>query len=194
MVPFTSDAGNGAIWGYDGWDGVGPAIGSGQFLRPPVEIMERDVPYRVLHCQWITDSAGDGQFRGAIGTHAEYLNEQDPDVFIPGDAVAETGNCDGQKFKHFGLLGGHAAPENLMQIKRKGQILPLKSQDIVNIEPGDVIITKSGGGGGVGNPLNRDVEKVRRDALDRYISIEKARDVYGVVINPDTFEIESVQR
>jgi N-methylhydantoinase B len=74
-----------------------------------------------------------------------------------------------------------------MWIKRKGQLIPLKCVDLVtDIQPGDVIITKSGGGGGVGDPLDRDVEMVRMDVLNRYVSINKARDVYGVIIDPDT--------
>jgi N-methylhydantoinase B len=77
-----------------------------------------------------------------------------------------------------------------MWIRRKNELMPLKCQDIVSLEPEDVIITECGGGGGVGDPLDRDVEKVRMDALDRYISVEKARDVYGVVINPDNFEVD----
>jgi N-methylhydantoinase B len=50
--------------------------------------------------------------------------------------------------------------------------------------------TRTGGGCGVGNPLNRDVEKVRINALNRYISVKKANTVYGVVIEPVSFEVD----
>ena len=190
IAPFTSDGGSGAIWGYDGWDSVGPAFGGGVFIRAPIEVVEWDSPYRYLRCEWITDSSGDGQFRGAIGCHVEYLNEHDAKTFVPGDAWVQTGNCDGEKSEHFGLLGGRPGPKNAMWIKRKGELRVLKCQDIVSLEPGDIIITECGGGGGVGDPLNRDVDKVRMDALNRYISIEKARDVYGVVINRETFDVD----
>ena len=47
------------------------------------------------------------------------------------------------------------------------------------------------GGGGVGDPLNREVEKVRWDALNEYISVQTAREVYGVIIDPKTFEVDN---
>lgn len=190
LSPMTSDGGAGAIWGYDGWDGVGFNGGGGRFIRAPIEIVEHQTPYRYLCCEWITDSAGDGQFRGSVGTYVEYLNEMDPTVFVPGDAGIQTGNSDGEKFEGFGLLGGKSGTKNEMYINKKGKLIPLKCEDNVNVEPGDIIITKSGGGGGVGNPLDRDLEKVQMDALNRYISIKKAKEVYGVIIDPDTFEVD----
>ena len=48
----------------------------------------------------------------------------------------------------------------------------------------------SGGGGGVGNPLDREIESIRWDVLNHYISIERARGVYGVVIDPLTFAVD----
>jgi N-methylhydantoinase B/oxoprolinase/acetone carboxylase alpha subunit len=42
------------------------------------------------------------------------------------------------------------------------------------------------GGGGWGDPLQRDPEKVQRDVVDGYVSIEAARDSYGVVLQPET--------
>jgi N-methylhydantoinase B len=47
-----------------------------------------------------------------------------------------------------------------------------------------------GGGGGVGDPLNRPPEKVRMDALNEYISIKRAKEIYGVVIDSETFELD----
>ena len=56
--------------------------------------------------------------------------------------------------------------------------------------PGDVVISKSGGGGGVGHPVDREIEKVAWDALNEYITVETARNIYGVVLDPKTFEID----
>jgi len=50
---------------------------------------------------------------------------------------------------------------------------------------GDEILYLADGGGGYGSPLERDVEKVRNDVIDGYVSIEAARKSYGVVINED---------
>ncbi len=46
------------------------------------------------------------------------------------------------------------------------------------------------GGGGWGDPLERDPELVRRDAIEGYISREAAREQYGVVLSPDTLEVD----
>ena len=76
-----------------------------------------------------------------------------------------------------------------MWIKRKGKSRILHTLDIVQSQPGDVIITESGGSGAVGSPVDREVDKVRWDVLNEYISAETARKIYKVVIDPKTFEV-----
>jgi N-methylhydantoinase B len=58
------------------------------------------------------------------------------------------------------------------------------------LEPGETLVTNSGGGGGYGDPLSREIEKVRMDALNEYISLKTAGEVYGVVIDPGTFAVD----
>ena len=53
-----------------------------------------------------------------------------------------------------------------------------------------MVWTKSGGGGGVGDPLDREVESVRWDLMNGYISQKIARTVYGVVIDPESFVVD----
>jgi N-methylhydantoinase B len=102
-----------------------------------------------------------------------------------------TGNGDGERWANFGLMSGTAGAPQEMWIVRKGKKIRLRTIDIVdNMEPGDTILTVSGGGGGVGDALNRPIEKVRMDALNEYISFKKAKDVYGVIIDPETFEVD----
>jgi len=60
----------------------------------------------------------------------------------------------------------------------------------VQLAEGDRVIVTAGGGGGYGDPLDRDTEAVRQDVMDGYISFEHARLDYGVVITPETFEID----
>jgi N-methylhydantoinase B len=66
----------------------------------------------------------------------------------------------------------------------------LRCNDVQYLEPDDIIWTKGGGGGGFGDPLDREIEKVQWDTLNEYISIERARDVYGVVLDPKSFEVD----
>jgi N-methylhydantoinase B len=190
MVAFTSDGGSGAMWGYDGWESVGPLINCGGAVRTPLEIAERDAPYRYLVCEWIPDSSGDGEYRGCCGTHVQLLNEHDPKFCIVGDAYLQTGNSDGEKSDNFGILGGGDAMANQGWIRRGNRLTVLRMEDNVPMQPGDLMETKSGGGGGVGNPLNRDIEKVQWDVLNRYVSVKKAKDVYGVVVDPKTLGVK----
>ncbi|OGO20605.1 MAG: hypothetical protein A2144_02885 [Chloroflexi bacterium RBG_16_50_9] len=187
--PFNSDGGTGAPWGYDGTDGLGHAPAAGASVRAPIEVEETLVPYRWLHCEMLTDSAGDGQWRGGLGVHVEYLNCHDPETWRPLDCCVITGNSDGQKFPPHGLFGGTDGKRHELWIKRGDKLLPLRTMDTQYVRPGDIIGTKSGGGGGIGGPLDRDVEKVRWDVLNQYISPKKAHDIYGVVIDSKSFAV-----
>jgi N-methylhydantoinase B len=187
---FHSAGTAGGVWGYDGWDGLGNAENSGTITRSPIELDERDFPWRFLCSEWVTDSPGHGQFRGGMGAHAEYLNLHPKENFSIGDSYVYTGNSDGEKFPPFGLLGGHDSGTAKMWIKRGDKKIPLHTVDMVEAYPGDIVMSLSPGGGGVGDPFNRDIEKVRDDVLNEYISAKIAKSVYGVVVDPETFEID----
>ena len=188
--PFHSDGSSGALYGYDGVDGLGPCHSGGAVVRAPVEVEEWDTVYRWLHYEFLTDSAGDGEWRGGAGTDVQIQNTYDPKVWQPLDCVVMTGNSDGEKFTNPGLMGGTDGKKNALGIIRKGKDVRLRCNDVQYLQPGDMIWTKCGGGGGFGDPLNREIEKVRWDALNKYISIKKAKDVYGVVIDPKSFEVD----
>ena len=88
-------------------------------------------------------------------------------------------------------MGGTGGTKTNMEIvKKDGERVHYRTFDMRYLEPGETLVTNSGGGGGYGDPLDRDVEKVRLDALNEYISIKTARDVYGVVIDPETFAVD----
>ncbi len=55
---------------------------------------------------------------------------------------------------------------------------------------GEIVTTKVPGGGGWGDPLNRKVEKVRDDVMDGIVSVQRACEVYGVLLDPETFQIQ----
>jgi N-methylhydantoinase B len=59
--------------------------------------------------------------------------------------------------------------------------------------PGDVIQFDSAGGGGYGDPLQRDPQAVEVDVINGYVSIEKAREDYGVVLDPATLKVDPVE-
>jgi N-methylhydantoinase B len=61
---------------------------------------------------------------------------------------------------------------------------------MTDVKEGDVLIKHSSGGGGVGDPIERDPEMVREDVENELVTVNAARDVYKVVIDPTTLEID----
>lgn len=181
---------SGASYGYDAVDGNGSGVLAGAMVRAPVEVEEWYVPYRWLHYQLLPDSEGAGKWRGGLGTHVESLNVYNPEVWQPLDCLTMSGNADGEKFPSVGLMGGEGGTKTSMAIITKGKSRHFRTFDLTYLQPGDILSTNSGGGGGVGDPLDREVEKVRWDALNELISVERAKKAYGVILNPNTFEVD----
>ena len=75
-----------------------------------------------------------------------------------------------------------------MRIDGTRTILPSKC-DQIKVEPGDQLIYQTAGGGGWGDPLQRDPQKVCTDVVRELVSMEKAQRDYGVVIDPQTMQV-----
>jgi N-methylhydantoinase B len=187
---FHAIGSSGAAWGYDAVDGNGSVPVAGAQIRAPIEVEEWDIPYRWLKYEFLTDSSGAGRWRGGLGTHVQALNVYNKDVWKPLDCLTMSGNADGERFGSVGLLGGKGGTLTKLEIIRDGEHLPYRTMDLQYVQPGDIIVSYSGGGGGVGDPLDRETEKVRWDVLNEYMSLEAAQDVYGVVIDPDSLEVD----
>ncbi len=161
-------------WGaFDGGDGANSLINNvnGSFKDLPIEIFESKYPLRILSYGIRQDSGGAGKYRGGNGTYREYLVESDAALWLWFER-SET--------PAWGLFGGGAGKAPVVTIQRPGQetIERLKVND-VKLPAGSVIKSMTGGGGGYGDPAERSPELVREDLLDRYISPEHARNVYG---------------
>jgi N-methylhydantoinase B len=63
---------------------------------------------------------------------------------------------------------------------------------VAQLKPGDAFKIRSGGGGGYGNPLQRPIEQVQNDARQGYVTVKSAADLYGVVLDPESFEVDAV--
>ena len=75
-------------------------------------------------------------------------------------------------------------------IERGDEQIRIKPHRLVEIKQGDVMIKISSCGGGVGSPFERDPDLVREDVVNELVSLESARDDYGVVFDPETFVID----
>ncbi len=185
---FAADGGSGALKGYDGWQGIAFIGVAGEFMRPNVEMYESNDPaLQMLDYCVLQDWEGAGEFRGAPGTYTSTVVNS-----VPGDPTwLMTGNSDGEFQPPRGVAGGGDAPTVKMWIENtQGERRVLRTMDQAPIYSGEKFITYVPGGGGWGDPLDREVQRVLDDVMDYYVSIKRARDVYGVVIDPETLEVD----
>ncbi len=150
----------------------------------PVEIFENDTPLRIEKRELLIDSGGPGLMRGGLGRRTLLIIPDDE--YAPLSPVSLGIQAGRYRYPPDGLFGGkHGSCASFLVNGEKGNPYTLTP-----LEPGDVVIMDASGGGGYGNSLERDPEMVQRDVLDEYVSIEKAKEDYGVVINPETLEID----
>jgi N-methylhydantoinase B len=184
VTSFDMDGGAGAVRGFDGYEG-GTSIGAlGEVNRGNVEEVEMRFPWRTHRWEFATDTAGAGNWRGASGIHWEVEN-------VGGDAGIATGSSDGEIVRAPGALGGEPTPNSRAYLIRDGKQEKIRGHRLYTLKPRDIILKISGGGAGVGLPAERDPEKVRKDVANEFISIEKAREVYKVALDPKTFEVDA---
>src|SRR5262249_24421614 len=128
---------------------------------------------------------GAGEYRGGLGVRKV--------VRVLGEMALNT-RIERTQCAPWGILGGRDALANKLSIRRAdGQVeeLPNGKVSMVKLGPGDACVLESGGGGGYGDPLQRPPERVHRDVVEGYVSLEAARDLYGVVLDPTTLELDA---
>jgi N-methylhydantoinase B len=162
-----------AAKGVDAWGAQNASFGN--LWKATAEINESIYP----HIQWArdyrTDSGGPGQWRGLCGSH--YVKE----VRVPSRVYTYVV---GRRYPMPGVAGGHSGEPNRL-VLRAGTAAAVEIEhtaDWVPMEAGDRIVFDYGGGGGWGDPLERDPQAVLDDVLDEYVSVEGAERDYGVVL------------
>jgi N-methylhydantoinase B len=167
----------GGSGGRTGKDGVsGTNVNQSNARIAPVEIIDSEFSTRIRRFELIPDSGGAGKFRGGLGFVREYEMLDQEGRF----SLRSTKHTVAPKGLESGLPGrtGRCA---LNPNTPKEKIIPSRYSDHL-LQPGDVVRLETPGGGGLGNPLERDPESVLRDLRNGYVSLEKARELYGVVI------------
>lgn len=183
MCWVTANSGQGAAYGVDGWGGL-PCAKSGMAYAT-VEATEVQFPQFVLEREFVIDTDGPGKWRGGNSIKSVVKNE------APGSYLCAT--IWGGIHPTEGLQGGKSGSPSHLHVKRKDQpeiVFAGGDRCEEYLDYGDLFINFKGGGGGWGNPLERDPELVKEDVIDEYISVEGAERSYGVIINPDTMEID----
>ena len=130
------------------------------------------------------DSEGAGKFRGGMGLQRK--------VRVLGPGVSLTLSSDRAKITPWGLFGGEASsPSNCIIEDDTGENHNLPSKVTTQVENQKIISTVTPGGGGWGNPKDREPELVLKDVIMGLVSIERAKSVYGVNIDANTMTVIS---
>ncbi len=148
------------------------------FENIPTEYLETYYPLRVDGYTTITDSGGPGLHRGGNGVEKRYVYLEPGQVSIHDDRWLT---------RPWGVLGGLPGGRSEKILKRADgteERLPSKC-DEVQVQPGDMLVYRTAGGGGWKDRLDRPAEIVQRDVSYKLVSREYAKEGYGVVINED---------
>ncbi|MCC6945060.1 MAG: hydantoinase B/oxoprolinase family protein [Thermomicrobiales bacterium] len=160
----------------DGGDAPTMALFSTGSRNQPVEVHERFYPVVYTELVIGQDTSGDGRWRGCPGIRHSYrLEHGEGEVGVFGDRA---------KHAPWGVNGGHAAAPQVVYVNRdtpSERVLGMFSSGVVVAE-GDVVEVWSAGGGGFGDPLDREPERVLADVQGGILSVARAEEVYGVIV------------
>lgn len=150
----------------------------------PVEFMEMRYPVEIEYYGLRTDSGGPGRWRGGAGVIRE--------IRFMGRQGSVLTRVDNVKFPPWGMNGGQGGRPGRVVLNpgTKGErVLPPVS-DSVELRHGDILRFETCGGGGWGNPFDREPERVQQDVKNGIVSLDAARRDYGVVLKADSLAID----
>jgi N-methylhydantoinase B len=150
----------------------------------PVEYVERDFPLRIERYAVRPDSGGPGAHRGGTGVVR--------DVRVLAERAELATRMENTLVAPYGVAGGGAGRTGRIVLNPgtpAERVLPALGDGIV-LEPGDLLRLETCGGGGWGDPLAREPERVRRDVARGFVTPRGALEDYGVVVDPVTLEVD----
>ena len=172
--------GFGAFAGSDGEDAIMHLSEPG-CRNTPIEVVETKAPWIIESYHMRQDSGGPGKYRGGVGVRRTY-RYLSPTTTLT--LVKKT------KSAPWGMAGGHDADAGHVIVwpgtEREERTAAIHYQ--MNAE--DILQNNSGGGGGWGNPLERDPQRVLDDVINEFVSLKSAREDYGVVIDTDNWAVD----
>jgi N-methylhydantoinase B len=142
----------------------------------PIEIIESEFPTRVERFEMVADSGGAGTWRGGLGFVRDYR--------ILADDVRFSMRTDKHAIAPFGISDGQAGGRGACLVNpgaAEAKSLPSRFGDH-RLRKGDLVRVLRPGGGGLGDPYRRPVAMVLEDVRQRYVSVERAENDYGVAL------------
>ncbi len=171
-------------WGARPWaDGLsGNSNLFANMATQSIEVCEAENPVEILAYEFVPDKAGAGKFRGGTPYRRDYK-------LLETEAVLQV-RSDRKVFRPYGLYGGNpgASSSNIMNPGKDNR--PLGSKLTMTMYSGEVLRHELAGGGGWGDPLERNPEKVLKDVRNELVSMNSARVDYGVVIQLDSWSVD----
>jgi N-methylhydantoinase B len=140
----------------------------------PIEVTETEQPLQITAYEFIQDAMGPGKFRGGAPFRREYK-------LLAEEAILQV-RSDRRDFRPFGLYGGGPGKPSMNYLNPDKNAAPLPSKLTMNMKRGDLFRHEVAGGGGWGDPLERDPALVLKDVLNDFVSERAAREDYGVVL------------
>lgn len=155
------------------------AINDGDTHNSPTEQVEAKYPLLVERYALRQDSGGAGKYRGGLG--CEQVVRALADIGF--NAQVDRVDC-----RPWGLFGGLSGSGNEVGLVKDGSEIRFATGKVLSqrLRKGDVYRLASGGGGGFGSPLDRATSDVEWDVRQGYVSLTKAKELYGVVIDPES--------
>jgi len=159
-------------------------INDGDTHNSPNEQAEAKFPLVVERYALVPDSGGAGRRRGGLGVE-RVVRARIPMTM---NTQVERAHC-----RPWGLDGGLAGTGNQVALRQSGQWktdFPNAKVLVATLKTDDAFLIRGGGGGGYGDPLERPIEEVENDVRQGYVSVKAARELYGVVVDPDTLVVD----
>jgi N-methylhydantoinase B len=155
----------------------------------PLEIVESKSSTRVYRYGLRPDSGGAGKYRGGCGVVFEF------EVLAP-DCVIIARGMERLRFQPWGLRGGDCGANGRIEVKRAGadRFEQIHKADALRASVGDVVRLSTAGGGGYGEPTERDAQRVLDDVLNGFVTVVGAERYYGVVIRSGVVDTAATTR
>jgi N-methylhydantoinase B len=178
-VDFSCGTWGGRPWA-DGIDGISNIFVN--MASQSVEQIESEHPVEILAYEFAQDRCGAGRFRGGAPFYRDYR------IKVP-EATLQI-RADRQTTRPYGLYGGSAGAPGAVSLRSGGGQREIGSKVTISVREGDEFSYVLPGGGGWGDPLERDPQAVLRDVRNEFVSASAARAQYGVAIDEETLTLD----
>ncbi len=165
----TQGGGFGGRASGDGMDGV--HVHMSNTMNTPAEVLETAYPLAVERYEYRPDTGGAGACRGGLGLRR--------DIRVRDHEATFSLLADRRRHAPYGIAGGLEGGCGDDKLRRDGVERDLPAKTTRTLEPGDVVSIRTPGGGGYGDPADRDRAAIERDLAAGKLSLETAKAVYG---------------